>query len=129
MDDKPKLHVVGGDTPPVEEPQETDVVPTVVTHALKVVHPIFTAQDGTPLPPPPDHELRVGIQVSIATKGKVVQEAPGVFFASGDDPEEIADMLRDVILQGLQAVKEAASPIKMANPDFLQKLDKMGEKT
>ena len=120
------LHILGKDentTPP--EDDSDDRVPTVVTHALKVIHPMFTDQEtGQPLPPPPDHALRVGMQLSITVKGRVLQEAPGLFFASGDDIEEIVEVLADVIRRGLDHVKAASSPIKVANEDMLRALDK-----
>ena len=121
------LHILGqdGKVPPPEDDEDDGKVPTVVTHALKVIHPMFTDQaTGQPLPPPPDHEFRVGMQLSITGKGRVVQEAPGIFFASGDDIEEVVEVLADVIKQGLNHVKAASSPIKVANEGMLHALDK-----
>lgn len=127
-DDKPKLTIVGADQP-AEEKEAPKVIPCVVTQAAKVIHPIFQdPQTGQPLPPPPDHELRVGVQVSITGKGRVVTEGPGLFFASGDDPQEVADMIRDVILDGLEEVKKANMTIQPAPESALKVLDRFGEK-
>jgi len=132
-DDKPKLVIVGGDkdqdTVSAEAAEEM-VVPAVITNAAKVIHPVFQdPQTGEPLPPPPDHEFRVGIQVSITGKGRVVVEGPGLFFASGNDPEEVADMIRDVILDGLESVREQTSMVKAAPESALKVLDRFGEES
>ena len=137
-EDKPKLVIVGGDNDQdtlnaeaeVETPQEPEKTPAVLTSAVKVIHPLFQDQQtGEPLPPPPEHELRVGLQVSITSKGRVVTETPALFFASGDDPEEVADMIRDVILEGLMVVKEQNATVKLAPESALKVLDRFGEET
>jgi hypothetical protein len=107
---------------------ENDKVPAVFTQAVKILHPLF--QDpttGAPLPPPPDHELRVVVQISIAPKGKVVQESPGIFFVSGDDPEEMAEVVKDILKQGLEQVRAENSVIQAAPPEALSVLEKFGE--
>lgn len=126
-DEMPKLHLVGGknDEPVAEE--EEQKVPTVATQALKIIHPMFQDEQGNPMPPPPDHEFRVGFQLSIAGKQRVVQEAPGTFFVSGDDIEEIAEAVRDIALQALQAIKAHNSPVKVAGPNALEELERLGE--
>jgi len=123
---------------PVEEdvePEEEDLdeIPTVATQAVKVIYPMFVDPDsGRPLPPPPGHDFRLGIQVSITTEGRVLQESPGIFFISGNDIEEIADSARNIILQGLEQIKKAASPIitpDQMSASSLETLKKFGVNT
>jgi len=117
----------------VPEPEEElGEIPTVATQAAKVIYPMFMDPDsGRPLPPPPDHEFKLGIQVSITTKGRVLQESPSIFFVSGNSIEEIADSARDIIFQGLESVKRANSPIitpDQVSPGSLDLLKKFGIK-
>ena len=115
---------------PVEQ-EENQVVPTIATQAVKILHPILIDPDsGRPLPPPPDHEFRLGVQVSITTKGRVLQEAPGLFFVSGSDINEIAEAAKSIILQGLEQVKAETSPLVRPSdlpPGALDVLDRFGQ--
>lgn len=140
----PKLKIIRGDAEPEdvtkeeeEKPKDVEadeildengnpvVIPTVATQAIRVVHPIFMTEQGQPLPPPPDHEFRVGFTVSIAPKHQVVQETQNTFFVSGDDIDEIAEKVKEIVLQGLNQVKREMSPIQEVGADALQVLERV----
>ena len=116
-----------------EDQNDPEEIPTVATQAVKVIYPMFMDPDsGRPLPPPPDHQFRLGVQVSITTEGRVLQESPGIFFVSGNDIKEMADSARDIILNGLEQVKQAASPIitpDQMSASSLETLKKFGVNT
>jgi hypothetical protein len=110
---------------PIIGEDDNSPVPTVIAQAIKVIHPLFQdSQTGNMIPPPPDHEFRVGFQVAITTKGRVVQETPGIFFISGDDKEDIAEKIKDLVLQGLEEVESANRTIQKVGPEHLHLLKK-----
>lgn len=103
-------------------------IPTVLTQAVKVIHPIFQDPNtGQIMPPPPDHEFRLCLQVSLTTKGRMVQESPAIFFCSGDDPEDMADRIRDLIFQGLTDLKQSTSLVQAAPAEALKLVEKFGK--
>lgn len=124
------LHIVGGNQEEQNEKQqapEEEKVPTVIAQAVKVIHPLFqNPQTGQLIPPPPDHEFRVGVQVSITTKGRVVQEDPGLFFVSGDSPEEIANRIQELVKDSLEGLQKANNVIQEATPEQRAALEKLG---
>ena len=115
-----KLHILGANDKAKEEK-----IPTVLVQAIKVIHPIFqNPETGQMLPPPPDHAFRVGFQLAITTEGRVVQETPGIFFISGDSKDEIADRIKNLVIQGLNEVEEANRTVKQVGPEHLRLLKK-----
>ena len=136
------IHILGKDgeefkpdAEPDEQPQDEaikegrDKVPTVIAQAIKVIHPLFQhPQTGQFLPPPPDHEFRVGVQLSITTKGQVVQEDQGIFFISGDKIDEIAGRIYKLVFDSLEGLEKATSVVQQATPEQMRILEKMKEK-
>ena len=100
-----------------EEVEEGYEIPTVMTNAVKIIHPMFVSETGQHLPPPPDHKYQVSLQISIGVDGRPLIEAPGLFFFSGNDEEEITEAIVNVVKGALEEVRVTTSAVKIATPD------------